>query len=316
MVIVDYLYSKGLMGRFLLKNDRMLLTGFRLLAILKLLYEKDLQKKEIIDCLKKEFNISVSDETLKLDLNTLKKAGYKIKRGHKGNNYKLKLDKNFIMLKFTDSQSAFFSLLKDFALENLEYSEIYALNSFYNRLKNYFNENDFSKINNFGFFDVVNEKLIITINHFIQSQETCDIIYSSPQKGVVKLVTRLKKLDIKNNKLYVRCSNNYEDGEMLLRADNIKQVSKSEEKYRELKTDTKKTRYKISKEYFKTHPLENIEKIVGSDKNTLEIELLETNNFFNAQRIISLGTNCISVNNDIIKERIIKNLDLALELYK
>ena len=302
MVIVDYLYSKGLMGRFLLKNDRMLLTGFRLLAILKLLYEKDLQKKEIIDCLKKEFNISVSDETLKLDLNTLIKAGYKIKRGHKGNNYKLKLDKNFIMLRFTDSQSAFFSLLKDFALENLEYSEIYALKSFYNKLKNYFNENDFSKINNFGFFDIV--------------QETCDIIYSSPQKGVVKLVTRLKKLNIKNNKLYVRCSNNYEDGEMLLRADNIKQVSKSEEKYRELKTDTKKTRYKISKEYFKTHPLENIEKIVGSDKNTLEIELLETNNLFNAQRIISLGTNCISVNNDIIKERIIKNLDLALELYK
>ena len=71
----------------------MLHTGFRLIAILELLYEKNLSKTEIQNAIFEKYKIQISKETLKLDLNTLKEAGFEIKKGNRGNSFKFSLNK-------------------------------------------------------------------------------------------------------------------------------------------------------------------------------------------------------------------------------
>lgn len=294
----------------------MLQTGYRQIAILSLLYEQNLSKTEIIENLYLKYGITLSKETFKLDINTLAEAGFKIKRGHKGNDYKISLDKNFAMLKFSDADIFFFSLVKEYILEIGNFENIYRLKKFYKILSLFFREDARFLILNFKFLNFVDDEILDMLINFKKNQETCAIIYKSAEGQNKEKAGIIKDIIVRNGKIYVDCI--FEDTKYIktLRVDNIVKIEKSKAEILNRNFKPRKTRYLVEKEYFRNYPLENNEKIINEDENSYEIELLENNPFFIVQRILVLGKNCIKIKDDFIKNLVIKAISETLEMYK
>lgn len=294
----------------------MLQTGYRQIAILSLLYEQNLSKTEIIENLYLKYGITLSKETFKLDINTLAEAGFKIKRGHKGNDYKISLDKNFAMLKFSDADIFFFSLVKEYILEIGNFENIYRLKKFYKILSLFFREDARFLILNFKFLNFVDDEILDMLINFKKNQETCTIIYKSAEGQNKEKAGIIKDIIVRNGKIYVDCI--FEDTKYIktLRVDNIVKIEKSKAEILNRNFKPRKTRYLVEKEYFRNYPLENNEKIINEDENSYEIELLENNPFFIVQRILVLGKNCIKIKDDFIKNLVIKAISETLEMYK
>lgn len=303
------------------KNEEVLQTGLRLIGILKALYDNNLTKNEIKSYLVNNYNLKLSDETLKLDINTLIKVGFKIKRGNKGNGFKIHLDKNFSFLKFNKSEICFIEAIKNFTLDNSDFEAIFNLKNFIKKITPCLPDIYKNQINDFKFFGILNEKIIDTIKYAIENKKVCKIIYNIQENGKTEFKILPEKIFIINGKLYFSSYEEYQTKEITFRFDNILSVQIMEEanikkffNYKPLKIQ--KTSYKIAKEFYKNHFLNSNEEIIAEDENFYEIQINETSDFFITQRITTLGTNCISLNNIKIKNDIIKNLKETLEVYK
>lgn len=298
-----------------MKNITMLQTGYRQLAILSLLYEKNLSKAEIIENLYSKYGINLSKETFKLDINTLIEAGFKIKRGHKGNNYKISLDKNFTLLKFSEFDISFFSLIKEYLLEAGDFNDIYQLKKFYKKLLPFFQVDKQSLIMDFNFLNSVEDKILDALISFKKSQETCNLTYKSKDGQNKEKRGIIKDILVRNGKIYADCIFEDVNNNQTLRTDNITKAEKSETEMPNREFKIRKTKYLVKKEYFENYPLENNERIIGEDENAIEIELLENNPFFIVQRILTLGENCIKIKDEFIKNLVIKSINETLEIY-
>ena len=300
------------------KNNQTLKTGFRLIKILEALSEKDLTKNEIKEWFQKNHDINFSDETLKLDINTLIKRGFKIKRGHKGNGFKLHLDKDFATIKLTKEETSFLCSIKDFILDKGKTEDIFNLKHIYETVLPFIREEFEPAFLNFKFFNAINEKIEKTLQEAIGDNQCCTIIYNSSE-GIKKEADVIpRKITIINDKPYLDCFVKEKEEDATFRLDNIISVKKflkksfSKNKIQRLL----KTNYKISNDDYEIFPVENNEKIIYENAENKTIEINLDSEFFIVQRLITLGEKCRKINNPKIKKAVLKNLEATLELYK
>ena len=299
------------------KNNQTLKTGFRLIKILEALSKNDLTKNEIKEEFQKNCGIILSNETLKLDINTLIKKGFKIKRGHKGNGFKLHLDKDFTTVKLTQEETSLFCIIRDFILNGCKTEDIYDLKQVYKKLFPFIQEKFQPSFLNFKFFDVVNEKIEKTLQEIIKNNQCCAIIYNSSDGTKKEAEIIPEKINIINDKPYLNCFDEEKRKYITFRLDHILAVKKLKRKCCKNKIQRLlKTKYTISNEYYETHPVENNEEIVYQDAKNKIIEINEDNEFFIIQRLITLGENCKKISNSKMKRKVLKNLEATLELYK
>lgn len=302
------------------KKSDYLQTGFRLIKILEALYKNDLSKNEIKKYLQLECGFELSDETLKLDINTLIKAGFKIKRGTKSNSFKIHLDKNFTMLQLTEDDAYILKTAKDFVLDNLCADEIFKLKSFYQKLAPFIKEDYQALVFDFRFFDMVNEKIFEMLKKAVCDEEICSILYNSPEWGKKEYKILPKNISVVNGKLYLTSYEEYKTEQTTFRFDNILSVKKLENENitnftRYKKYLQPKTCYKVSKNFYENSPIEGNEKVVFENENFVEIEVDEINDLFIVQKLITLGENCIDISNFKVKNKTLKHLKETLELY-
>ena len=112
------------------------LTGYRTLFILKLLLEKSRTVEELIFYLKNNnlTNKSLSKDTVRLTINTLKASGCKISRPTKKNNYRYELISHPFNLNLSLKEFEAFLKLRDRCSENLSWKQILTLNSLYEKI--------------------------------------------------------------------------------------------------------------------------------------------------------------------------------------
>lgn len=300
-----------------MKQERILLTGFRLIGILEVLYKKELTRADIINWFVEKQKIkSFSIETLKLDLNTLNKLGYKLDRIRKNTLNYLSFNQEIKMVMLDETEVIFMLAIKNLAMELLDYKEIFVLKKFFKKVSKFVQDEHKAQFNDFKFFNFVNEKIILILENAISNKKSCEILYDSPSKEKKKIEILPLQILTRNNKFYLKCYSKTHTGIVSYRIDNIKAVNilLKQEIFEEIKKP--KERFVITKKYYDFGLLQKQENIVEENKKFLTIETDEENDFFLMQRIITMQKDCVGIKNKEIKEKILDSLKETMEIYK
>ncbi len=303
-----------------MKEESILKTGLRLLVILEVLFEHESTKSEITQVFREKYKIrEFSGETLKLDINTLIKAGFNVKRIKSGNKIRFTPDENFIPIKLTFEDVCFLKVIKKLSIELLNYKQILHLQSFFKRIAPFIKDNNAYGLYDFGFFNLVNRKIVEEIEALISKKESCILIYDSPSRGKTEIPVLPVELIYKNKKLYLKAAAKKYNGTATFRIDNIKGIKTIEHDFDFIEFSPNKQKppilYTISKAYYENFPLEKDEKAIIFDDDKVVIETDENDSFFVIQRLLTIGKNVLSIDNKRIKNKIIENLEQTLEVY-
>ncbi len=275
-------------------------TGFRVLYLLDLLLEAPRTKDDILNELLKNPDVSnVSYETIRLDLNTLKKAGFEIENLGKTNNYKYKIKKDPIKFKLTKKELKVLTQTKDAILKLSRWEYILKLYKVFEKISGLIEEDEIiNEIMDFRYFSGVDFEILKNLNALTKRKKTVLLLYNSPNSGTKEIQIKLKEIKYEGSKLHlIGISENYPDN-TVLRIDNIVKIIKILSKNETAKKGgLKKTVYKIKKEAFRFMNLLSEEKVLKEGEDFIETELKSDNDFMVVQRLLSFGDNLISIKN-------------------
>ena len=297
-------------------EEGILKTGFRLIVILAMLYKKDLTKAEIKEYFYRKYNMAFSDETLKLDLNTLQEAGFVLDRGTKADGFKISLEKTFSMFKIAENEREILTIIRDIGFDFLSYRQILNLKMLYRKISTC-SQSQNDVLCDFKFYNLVNYKIVEKLEEHIENKTQCILLYDSLQRGKTKTRILPKKLLIRNNKLYLNCYSKKHRNNITFRLDNIKDVQNVEHfiELKKPKTRKRPVRYRLKRKFYDKNPLENFEKVIKIGNDFVDIETEEDSDFFIAQRLLTLGKNCVKVNSKSIKDKVLKKINETLDMY-
>lgn len=302
-------------------------TGFRVLFLLDLLLKAPMAKEDIINELSKNPLVqTVTKETIRLDLNTLKAAGFEIENTGKANSYKYKINWNPIKFKISKKELRVLLQTKDAILKLSEWEYILRLYGLFEKISALIKDNGkgdeapnglLDELLNFRYFSHVDFEILKDLNALTKRKKTVLLLYNSPNSGIKEIQIKLKEIKYTGSKLHIiGTSENYPDN-TVLRADNILKIVKILSKNEECrkKGAIKKVAYKIKKEAFEYKNLLDEEKILKETDGEIEIELKSDNDFMIVQRLLSFGEDLISIKNKDIKEQYIDALNQIFKNY-
>ena len=189
-------------------NNWISLTGYRTLFVLKLLLEKGRSTDELISILEKNKYTakSLSKDTLRVTLNTLKTAGCKLSRPSQSNNFKYEILSHPFGLNINDKEAEILFKIRQKIAESINWNEIIELNKFYEKIFALtFNENQ--KLNEEYARPLINidKDVLKTLINPQLAGKKLRLIYTSPQNGDEELDVIYKKLKYDNENLYLWC---------------------------------------------------------------------------------------------------------------
>lgn len=294
-------------------------TGYRTLFTLKLLMEKNRSINELIDCFKENYitQKSISKDTVRLTINTLKSAGCIISRPSKNNNYKYELISHPFNLQLTETETASILKLRDKLIENLSCMDILILNNLYEKI--------FSLTSNKEYIDFENEtkplsqidkNLLYELNNPKLADKKIQILYLSPQKGEENLDIIPHKIKYENGKFYLWCYIFKYEMNNLLNLERIKKINY-------ITTTTLKTEdklydviYKISGISMLTFQAKDYETIMEKNNDYIIVKASVNNEFWFIQRILQYCGDFNIISPDFFKEKLINKIKQIRKLYK
>ncbi len=296
-------------------------TGFRVLFLLDLLLKAPLTKTDMVNELSKNPYVSnVSKETVRLDLNTLKSAGFEIQNLGRGKDYKYKINWSPIKFGITKKELRVLSRTKDAVIKLSDPFYIIKLYKLFEKIsKAVEDENAVFELLNFRYFLDINFQILNELYILTNRKKTVLLLYNSPNLGKKEIPVKLKEIKYTGSKLHlIGTSEKYPDN-TVLRVDNIvkiiKILSKKEEKELLQKKGARKTSYRINKECKNTMNLLLEEKIIKETFSYIETEVKSDNDFMVIQRLLSFGEDLISIKNKDIKEKYLNMLQNMYEIY-
>ncbi|MCX4275657.1 MAG: WYL domain-containing protein [Candidatus Gastranaerophilales bacterium] len=296
-------------------------TGFRVLFLLDLLLKAPLTKTDMVNELSKNPYVSnVSKETVRLDLNTLKSAGFEIQNLGRGKDYKYKINWSPIKFGITKKELRVLSRTKDAVIKLSDPFYIIKLYKLFEKIsKAVEDENAVFELLNFRYFLEVDLQILNELYALTNRKKTVLLLYNSPNSSTKEIPVKLKEIKYTGSKLHlIGTSEKYPDN-TVLRVDNIvkiiKILSKKEEKELFQKKGVRKTSYRINKECKNTMNLLLEEKIIKETFSYIETEVKSDNDFMVIQRLLSFGEDLISIKNKDIKEKYLNMLQNMYEIY-
>ena len=293
------------------------LTGMRALALISLLVEAPRSLEEI----REEFiKLNILEETnsndiLRIDLNTLRNAGYEISRASARTNYK------YVLLKHPFGM-------------NITPDEVNLLKKFYKRIKE---KNDidilikydslFKKIAGCICDEKVKESVLgISIFNRYNLELVKDLIIDARYNNIVDLTYRkagakidsvkeiaVRQIVFKNDKMYLYGLNLQSGEPVTLLINKIIKILGRKPKREDIDLKTIKVKYHLRS--FGIDALEPEETILESNENGFIIEGRYYNEFWAAQRILSFGAKCTVLEPADFKRNIIKKITEMGEVY-
>lgn len=300
------------------ESKQISMTGARTLLMLVALMIEPRNIEEIhnflLDCgvIVKEY----SEDTVRIDINTLKAIGCEITKATKRNNHKYKL------------------LYHPFKI-NPSYEEIEALETAYTRivskatpLKLLSIHKIFQKLASIVDDPAKKDRILSISNLKTEKLEILDelvkheskhnrilISYQPPNnKGPEEYEITIEKLGMRNDKLYVYCYNHTKGSRSFLNISNILKILGITTKNDSTKgNDTEVTFALKNTEDFIP---EDKETIIKKDANETIIKGVYFNDFIAMQRMLSFGSNCTVIEPVKIKELVIQKLKEMRDLYE
>ena len=297
-------------------------TGLRLFVLLQLLMQKDQTKAEIFEYFKNNYkNLNISTDILRLDINTLRTAGFDIVAGEKKDNYKYSLKWNPLKINFDKNEINILNQIKTLIIQSADLDKIMDLYNLFEKISKFINdENTKERFLNFGYFHNVNFNLLRKLIAYCEKQQCIEILYNSPNSGEKNISLKCYKIihDKNTNKIHLWCfANGYNEGKLAyFRVENIIKISKNS-----IPEDIKfilpeKCKITLKGKSMEEYKQENGEKIIKKTKDYVKFETEILTEFHFVQRILNYGEDCIWVDNANIRKRILEKLYEIKKIYE
>ncbi|MFI3301240.1 MAG: WYL domain-containing protein [Candidatus Gastranaerophilales bacterium] len=287
-------------------------TGYKSLVVFTLLLEKPISIDEINDyIMNNSHNKSImSLDTLRVYITSLKKVGCKVKQK--------KIDgvsKYFIAshpFNLSISQTQINNMIKVYKniTKSLSIQELISLDNFYNKIAELTHNNTFKeKFQSISIFKNTSIQLVQQLFEICENKEQILISYNSPQSGIADIELITDKLDYVNNKIYIYgiglkyMQYAYFQVSRIIEIKSIKKV-----KTIPIKMKTFKIGYELNIKNCEIE-LDEQEKIIQQNKDTVIIEATTTNDFWIKQKILSYGADCKIIYPESFKQEFIKTLE-------
>ena len=299
-------------------NNNLAQTGLRVLFVMQLLLRGPVSKAQIIEEISNNpYLKEVTADTVTLDINTLKSAGFEIISGNKGNNYCYELKLIPIKIKFTKKEMRVLLKTKKALFRFMDFRYIISLYAVFEKISKLLEYDEQAEaLLNFGNILRTNFKMLKELDVHCRHNNEIVIFYNSPsgKKREMTVVCKDIEYSKKNDKLYLwaECS---EYGSVYLRTDHIKRIVKIVKVNSKLKNTHSQCLYKITNEGFDSLNLSTCAKVLSiSDKCVLVKE--EYFNEFNLiQNLLSYGDCLVEIENEAIRQKTLKVIQDVRELY-
>lgn len=294
-------------------------TGYRALIILKALINKPCSLDELTELLKANniTNKSLSKDTLRITLNTLKQAGCLIKRPNKNNGYKYEIISHPFGLFITDFELNALILLRDKLAEDSPWQYIIKINSFFNKFIDLTkNPIQIETIHNTQPLGNIDENIM---NEFFNTKyqgKKIGIIYNSSKNGEENLDILPFKIIYENKRIYLWCYLFKYHTNTMLNLSNIIKVTyvNIAEKYDF--NNSYDVFYKVTNIPLIDFELKDYEEITESNENSFVVKANVTNEFWFIQRILQLGSNFKIISPDFFRQKLINKIKLIQKRYE
>jgi len=295
-------------------------TGYRTLFILQLLIKGPIKKAQILEKISQNpYLKNVTSDTIRLDINTLKSAGFDIKSGNKGNNYCYELKFAPIKIKLLKKEKRAICLAKKAMFDFLDFREIIALYESLEKISKLIEpKEDTDEILDFGNFLRTDFQMVKLLDLHCKIQNEIEILYDSPsiQNRKMKVTALYLNYSKKSDKLYLWCNCEEYGGIIYLRVDRIKEISKVCDYSKAPKIKTKECVYRVSRNLKSPFELEEYEKIIRITPSFIEVNANYYNEFNFVQRLLRYGADLLYVGGKDVKNKIIEELKLICGVYK
>ena len=270
------------------------LTAYRAIKILRMLIEKPCSHSEIIENLKNDeiTERSISDDTLRATINSLKAIGCDISRPAPNNNYKYFLNKN-------------------------DWKTVIELNELYNKIGEFSKDNRTKELlnSNKPFLRIRADILEHLRSNDIENKEII-MFYATSCKKQNSIKVKVDKIFCYAGKIYLwvwyyeRNKYSYLNTEKIVSIDSIKPVKE------DIQPKFYTATYKVYGEDFKTFKKEEEEKVIKTEKDSITVEYEVRSEFKFIQRMLNFGENFEIIEPVYVKKILFDKIKKMFERYK
>lgn len=301
------------------KNIWISTTGYRTLLILRLLIQEERTLDELISLLKADDVVpkSISKDTIRIAINTLRKIGCVIPRPERINNYKYKLLSHPFSLVVSDEELTAFLKLRDILCESYNWEKIFLVNDLFKKiilLTN--NEKQIDFVENSKLLSSINKELLTELTNVKLINKKIKIEYNSVKCGLEVLEVIPHRFLYENGKLYLNCySFKYNQNSIL----NVERIMKIIDVY--LSKDYEdilsyEVVFKVTNDGLRDFSLKENEIVLEKSDKFMVVKAKVVNEFLFVQRILLLGTDFEIISPDSFKEKIVNKLKLLKRGYE
>lgn len=301
------------------KNIWISITGYRMLFILKLLLEKGRGIDEIIDILKDNpiTSKSVSKDTVRLTIKSLKSIGCEILRPSKSTNFKYVLISHPFGLKLTEKDFELLLMLRGKYSLEIPYDKVFILNNLYEKLVSLTNNElliqrtlDTNPLGN------IDKKILAEFSSKKLNGKKINIEYISPEYGTENIDIIPEKITYENGKLYLSCYIFKYKTSSVLNMERIKKINSVDIFPSQKVDDFFDVRYEVFGMSYMTFDVAENEKIIEDTKSSIVVEAKVNNEFLFVQRLLLFGSDFKIISPDFFREKLISKIKLIQKGYK
>ena len=299
------------MGKSAEKQDEnfpISITGYRTLLVLMSLIEKGRTIEELVDILKENpiTNKSVSKDTVRITLNTLKNAGCQISRPIKSKGFKYELLVNPFSLKLTDENLITLVRLRETLVNKVPWKDVITINNLYHKLVELTgNQSQINFIDETKSLGNVNPDIIAS---FLNENIICKKIqleYLSPEYGKEDIYVVPYKIIYENKRLYILCYSFKYNANCFLEVSRIIKIKSVYSKEKYPKENSYKVIYRISGQAMENYEKTYYETVLKKTAAYMDIEANVSNEFTFIQRILLYGSDFTIISPYVFREKLI-----------
>lgn len=293
-------------------------TGFKSIIIFSLLLEGPKSYQELRAAIENHeyLHESVSIDTLRIYLNSLRKIGCKISKYTKDGITRYSIDSHPFELKITKEQAQ--SIIKVFKAiyQSIDISDLLSLQKFFDKFSNFITNEDLKiKLKNISPLHNINPEIIQDLMTYSGSNTEIIIYYNSLTSGKKNINIIVDKLEVSNGKLYLYGISSEHKNYSSFLVSRIIKIAGINLKKSDLKIPVYQIGYEVRTIPNEKFELENNEKIINKNSEKIQVEITSPNKFGIMQRIMSLSPNCKILYPQDFKKEFIENLTKMKEGY-
>lgn len=289
------------------------ITAYRAIKILKLLMDSPRSNAEIIEILK-NYEItskSVSDDTIRMSINSLKSVGCVIARPCQANGYKYVLTSHPFKISITKQQIKILLKLRQYFLNKNDWKKVLDINRLYDKIIYLVNNDDITDLLSYNkpFIRVRQDILDILEKEDLKKKEIV-LTYNTSSKKTEIINIRSEYVFCEAERLYImgwyykRNNYAYFNVEKISEIHSIKPTNTNSASLPE----EQKVLYKVSGYSLKMFtPLED-ETIILQNKKHILVEAVMRSEFKTIQRLLSFGSDFELIEHAELKQKIAEKL--------